>query len=314
MNDAPDVSTLIVNWNARDFLRRCLESLQAQAVTQEIFVVDNASRDGSVEMVRTEFPDVRLLASEKNLGFAAGNNLAAQHARGRYLFLLNPDTIVPPETLPALVAFADAHPKIGALGPQLQNADGSVQRSCWRGFPGLRMALADALYLWKIPWLPFAQASEYRSEELRAARRVDHLLGACMLIRHAAWEQVGALDENYFLFLEETDWCWRAQRKEWQLFYFPDAHIVHFGQQSMRQAPRKNIPQFYASYLRFYRATHNQNSIGAWTLKGIIALACLIRMGMWRERAARARDAAARELARAMTLGYRQTLSELGTL
>ena len=314
MNDAVDVSVLIVNWNAREFLRPCLASLQMQSALHNVILVDNASTDGSVESVRANFPNVHLIASEKNLGFAAGNNRAAQHSRGRYLLLLNPDTTVPPGALAKLVAYADAHPEIGALGPQLQNPDGTPQRSCWRGFPGLSMALTDALYLWKLPWLPFAQRSEYRAEELQAPRRVDHLLGACMLIRRAAWEQVGALDENYFLFLEETDWCLRAQRAGWQIVYFPDTHIVHFGQQSMRQAPSKNIPQFYASYLRFYRAQHGAKTLRAFLLKGIIAVACLIRIGMWRERARRARDAAAREVARAMTVGYRQTLSQLGTL
>ncbi len=314
MSDAVDVSVLIVNWNARDCLRACLASLQTQNASCEIIVFDNASTDGSVQALRAEFPNVRFIASEKNLGFAAGNNRAAQNAHGRYLLLLNPDTTVPPHTLEKMVEYADAHPEIGALGPQLRNADGSVQRSCWRGFPGLGMALTDALYLWKVPWLPLSQQSEYRAEELRAPRVVDHLLGACMLIRHAAWVQVGALDENYFLFLEETDWCFRAQRAGWQIYFFPDAHVIHFGQQSMRQAPSKNIPQFYSSYLRFYRAQHGEKAVGAFVLKGVIALACLIRIGMWRERARRARDAAARELARAMTLGYRQTLNQLGTL
>lgn len=310
MNGLPTVSTIIVNWNAREFLRACLASLTAQNVSQEIFVVDNASNDASADMVRANFPDVQLIASEKNLGFAAANNLAAARARGQYLFFLNPDTTVPPDTLQTLTAYADAQPSCGALGPELQNADGSHQRSCWRGFPGLGMALADALYLWKMPWLPFAERSEYRANELLEPRIVDHLLGACMLVRRAAWVQVGALDEKYFLFLEETDWCYRAQRAGWQCVYMPYAHVIHYGQQSMRQAPRKNIPQFYSSYLRFYRA-HAKNAPGVYALKSIIALACLIRLGMWRERARGARDAAARELANAMTSGYRQTLSEL---
>lgn len=309
----PAVSVIIVNWNARDLMRACLASLSSQTLTPQVIVVDNASSDGSVEMLRREFPYVQLLASEKNLGFAAGNNAGARAAHGRYLLLLNPDTTAPPDTLQKLVEYADAHPELGALGPALKNADGSHQRSCWRGFPGLGMALADALYLWKAPWLPFAQQSEYRPEDLRAPRTVDHLLGACMLVRRTTWEHVGALDENYFLFLEETDWCFRAQQRGWKIGYFPDAHIIHYGQQSMRQAPRKNIPHFYSSYLRFYRNSRGKNSFGVLALKGIIAVACVIRMGMWRERAVRARDTAARELAGAMTLGYQQTLSELPT-
>lgn len=339
MNGPVAVSVIIVNWNARDYLRHCLASLQAETLASrtethsgnaaldltetatgegeadaggiEIFVVDNSSTDGSVEMVRTEFPKVHLLASAVNLGFAGGNNFAAKLAQGRYLFLLNPDTTVPPGTLHTLVAYADAHPEIGALGPQLRNPDGTHQRSCWRGRPGLGMALMDALYLWKLPWIPFVQQSEYRAEELQTARSVGHLLGAALMLRRAAWDQVGALDENYFLFLEETDWCLRAERAGWKIVYLPDAHIIHYGQQSMRQAPRKNIPQFYFSYLRFYRSSHGKDPVGVFLLKSIIALACVIRIGMWRERAVRARDAASRELARAMTLGYRETLRDL---
>lgn len=314
MNESVAVSVIIVNWNAREFLRACLASLEMQDVSHEIIVVDNASSDASAEMVRADFARVELIASEENVGFAAGNNLAARRARGGYLLLLNPDTRVPVDTLKTLVAFADAHPDCAALGPELRNQDGSHQRSCWRGFPGLGMALADALFLWKAPWLPLAHQSEYRADELREPRSVDHVLGACMLIRRAAWEQVGALDENYFLFLEETDWCWRAQRAGWKIMYTPQTHVLHFGQQSMRQAPRNNIPQFYSSYLRFYRAAHGRNTAGVLTLKGIIALACLIRIGMWRERARRAGSRAAQELASGMTLGYRQTLSELALI
>lgn len=312
MHDAA-VSVIIVNWNARDLLRTCLASLQQQTALCEIIVLDNASTDNTLGMVRAEFPHVTCIASNKNLGFAAGNNLAAKLARGRYMLLLNPDTVVPPSALDKMVAYADAHPEIGALGPELQNPDGSHQRSCWRGFPGLGMAFADALYLWKVPGLGFAVASEYRPEELLESRSVDHLLGACMLIRRAAWAQVGALDESYFLFLEETDWCLRAQHAGWRVVYFPGAHVIHFGQASMRQAPLKNIPQFYNSYVRFYRANNGQNPLGVNVLKGIIGLGCLIRIGMWQRRENRAADAGARELARAMTAGYRQTLRELGT-
>lgn len=308
------LSVVIVNWNTRAYLEACLTSLDEQAIPHQVIVLDNASNDGSAELVRRAFPNVHLIASDKNLGFAAGNNRAARASHGDYLLLLNPDTVVPSGTLQTLVEYADAHPEIGALGPALENPDGSHQRSCWRGYPGLGMALADALYLWKIPWLPFGTSSEYRPEELKQPLVVDHLLGACMLIRRACWQQVGEIDASYFLFLEETDWCYRAQRAGWQLVYYPYAHIVHYGQASVRQAPRKNIPLFYSSYLRFYRARHGQNSPGSFLLKGIIALACVIRMGMWRTRAAQARDTAARELAGAMTLGYRQTLTELGTL
>lgn len=313
MNQDIAVSVLIVNWNAREHLVRCLTSLAGQRVSHEVIFFDNASTDDSVALVRKEFPDVRLVASDVNYGFAGGNNRAAAQANGRYLLLLNPDTQAEPDAIPKLVAYADANPGFAAWGPELVNPDGSHQRSCWRGYPGLGMAFADALYLWKFSWLAIGNSSEYTPAELREPRAVDHLLGACMLVRRDAWAQLGGLDESYFLFLEETDWCLRAQKLGWKIGYFPGARVTHFGQASMRQVPAKSVPQFYKSYFHFYRAHHGAHSPGTYLLKAIIALACLIRIGMWRERAARARDHAAREIARGMTIGYRRTLSELGT-
>lgn len=308
----PSLSVIIVNWNTRAFLQQCLSTLPREELPIEVLVVDNASGDGSADMVRAQFPWVQLIASDKNLGFSSGNNVAARRARGTYLLLLNPDTIVPPGTLSTLVYFAETHPQCGAAGPELQNADGSRQRSCWRGAPGLKMALADALYLWRISLLGAWFGSEYRADELQNARTVDHLLGACILIRRETWHAVGELDEGYFLFLEETDWCVRARRAGWAIFFVPEARVTHFGQESMRLAPSKNLPQFYRSYLKFYRA-HHASPLGIGLLKGIIALGCEIRIGMWWLRAKRAQTAANQTLAHNMQAGYQQTIHELNS-
>lgn len=312
---APVLSILIVNWNARDLLRRCLDSLAGTRVPSEIILVDNASTDGTLAMLAVEFPRettpaLNVIASPRNLGFAAANNLAASHARGEWLLLLNPDTEVPAGTLETMIEFVSTKPEIGAAGPELRNPDGSHQRSCWRGYPGLWMAISDAFYLWKLPWLP---GSEYAPSELRAARPVDHLLGACLFIRRAAWNQVGALDEDYFLFLEETDWCWRAERAGWQIYYVPEVHITHYGQHSMRQAPLRNIPHFYASYLRFYRSHHPRARVRLRLLKMVTATACLVRIALWQLRRSLARESVGRARAGAMAAGYRQALAEVAT-
>jgi GT2 family glycosyltransferase len=306
------LSILIVNWNTRAFLEQCLASLPYDEVTLEVIVVDNASTDGSADMLRTRFPRVTCVAGERNLGFAAGNNLAAASASGKYLLLLNPDTVVPPGALSTLIEFANAHPRGGAFGPLLRNADGSPQRSCWRGDPGLGMALADALYLWRVPWLAARVGSDYRDEELRTARTVDHLLGACLMVRRETWQQVGGLDEEYFLFLEETDWCARARRSGWDIFFVPAAQVTHFGQASMRLAPSRNLPQYYRSYARFYRARHHSLP-GELVLKGIFVVGCLVRVGMWSWRQLRAQDDTARKLAVNMRSGYFRTLRELNS-
>ncbi|MCC7359786.1 MAG: glycosyltransferase family 2 protein [Anaerolineales bacterium] len=311
MND-PDIAILIVSYNAAGVLPACLDSLPAGAagLSSETIVVDNASTDDSVTVLRERYPQIRLFANPQNVGFAAANNQAAAAARARYLLLLNPDTVVRPGALRALVTCAEAHPQAGTLGPRLLNADGTPQRSCWRGFPGLGMALADALYLWKLPGLPLARGAEYRPSELTDTREVDHLLGAALLVSRALWEQLGGLDSSYFLFLEETDWCYRAQRAGRPSYFTPEAVIVHLGEHSMRQNPRRNLPQFYRSYCQFYRKHHTPGLIRRALLKAIIAAAAIVRLALWGWRRLR-RPGAARAQARAMQAGYAQVLVQL---
>lgn len=310
----PDLSILIVNWNARDLLGRCLESLPAGAtdgIVIEVWVVDNASTDGSAEFVKSNFPEIYFIANRENLGFAAASNQVVAKAKGRYLLLLNPDTEVLPGALHSMVAYADAHAEIGVLGPRLLNHDRSHQRSCWRGYPGLAMALIDALYLWKVPWLPIAQISEYRPDELVEPRDVDHLLGACLLIRRQAWQGVGPLDEGYFLFLEETDWCWRAKRAGWRVVYYPHVAIIHHGQHSTRQQPASSLPHLYRSYCRFYRKHHPERRFGLFPLKTVIALASMLRIGLWTIRTIRSKGKETRQRGCRMAAGYWQVLREL---
>jgi N-acetylglucosaminyl-diphospho-decaprenol L-rhamnosyltransferase len=307
-----DLSVIIVNWNARALLAECLTSLAGGggSLTFETLVIDNASTDGSQDMVRADFPWVRHHVNAINLGFAAANNQAISRAAGRYLLLLNPDTQVPPGTLEALVRYADAHSDIGCLGPRLLTTAGLPQRSCWRGFPGLTMALSDALYIWKAPTLPIARQIEFNPAELTAPVDVDHLLGACLLIRREAWKQVGELDEGFFLFLEETDWCYRARAKGWRIVFHPGIDVIHAGAHSVHQVPQCNLPQFYSSYCRFYRKRRPDRPLGVLLLKGIIAMAALLRIGLWTARASQS-DEVARRHARAMRAGYRQVLKAL---
>lgn len=309
----PDLSIIIVNWNGGDLLIRCLETLATGAadIAIETWIVDNASTDGSASFVRSAFPEVHLIVNSENLGFAAANNQAAMKASGRYLLLLNPDTEVLPGALRSLVTYANAHPEIGVLAPRLLNSDRSHQRSCWRGYPGLAMALIDALYLWKLPWLPIVRLSEYRPDELVEPFDVDNLLGACLLIRREAWQDVGPLDEEYFLFLEETDWCWRAKRSGWRIVYYPHAGIIHHGQHSVRQQPTSNLPHLYRSYCHFYRKHHPKYGLGLLVLKAVIAVACILRIGLWMMRTWRSTSNEAGEQGCKMVAGYQQVLREL---
>ena len=310
------LSVIIVSWNGCELLSRCLSSLESQfrEMNMEILVIDNASADNSVQMIADRFPNVKLIANDENRGFAAANNQAAALCRGRFLLLLNPDTEMLPGVLRQLVTYADCHSDIGVLGPRLLNQDGSIQRSCWRGYPGITAAWVDALYLWKMPWLPLARNSEYAPDELQDTLDVDHLLGACLLINRSAWDDVGPLDERYFLFLEETEWCRRAKYRGWRVVHYPHAAIVHHGQHSMRQQPSRNLPYLYRSYCLFYRDSPKSNEIGLTALKLVIALAILIRFAVWTLRRAFARGESQRDQAGSMIRGYRQVLFELPSL
>jgi GT2 family glycosyltransferase len=207
-----------------------------------------------------------------------------------------------------MVTYMDTHPYVGAVGCKLLNADGSVQRSCWKGFPSLAFALVDALYLWKlVPRWRLVQASEISVEDLQEPIEVDHLLGACMMVRQEVVEQVGELDPGYFLFLEETDWCYRIQQAGYRIHYVPTAQIIHYGEQSVRKNPERSLPELYRSYCRFCRKLHHFGWGKMQLLKAIIAVAASLRVGLWAWRFWRGD----RSLSRRMINGYLRVLAKI---
>ncbi len=253
----PDLSVIIVNWNVRDLLRRCLHSILANLPTcsLEVIVVDNASTDGSMEMVRTEFPQVRLIANPGNRGFTAANNQGLAVARGRYVLLLNPDTEVVGDALETMVAFADAHPDVGVVGPQLLNPDGTVQSSR-RRFPTLATALFEST--WLQPCAPRRLLVHYyvldRPDD--EVQDVDWVTGAALMARREAVEQVGPLDEGFFMYSEELDWCRRFRAAGWRVVYLPTARVIHYeGKSSEQVLPARHI-HFQTSKIRYFRKYH----------------------------------------------------------
>jgi len=258
-----DLSVIIVNWNVRLLLERCLQSVTASAqhgeLTCEVVVVDNASTDGSPEMVQRLFPAVQLISSGANLGFTRANNLGATRASGRYLLFLNPDTEVVSDALAAMVAYMDQHPDVGLLGPKLLFPDGRVQPSR-RRFPTLATAFLESTVVQQ--WLPQNRALDRyyvhdRSDDIE--QDVDWVVGACMLIRRQAWEQVGPLDERFFMYSEELDWCRRLKSAGWRVVYLPSASVVHHeGQSSAQVVPARHI-YFQSSKVLYFRKHH-----GAW--------------------------------------------------
>lgn len=265
-SEAIDLSIIIVSWNVRDLLRRCLASvssfkfqvsasasnLKPETFKLETIVVDNASNDGTVAMLRAEFPDVRVIANSENAGFTRGNNQALAIARGRYLFLLNPDTELRPGALQTLFDFAEANPRVGIIGPRLFYGDGSSQSSR-RRFPALATAFFESTILQQ--WFPRNRVlTRYYMLDTcdDATQPVDWINGAAMFVRRATYEQIGGLDEAFFMYSEELDWCYRAKKAGWEVVYLPTAQVTHFEGKSSEQAVAQRDIYFHSSKIRFF--------------------------------------------------------------
>ncbi len=264
-----DLSIIIVSWNTRDALRDCLASLPRAVgnLASEVLVVDNASRDGTPEMVRGEFPACHLLESGGNLGFARANNLALAVAQGRLLLLLNPDTVCPPGSLAGLAACLDGlPPDVAAAGPTLVDGRGSPVAS-YGDFPALRVHWLGLLDPRRC-WLPRRLRTGFGRvpEPGRPGGPVDYLKGACLLLRRGALEAVGPLDERYFLYFEETDWCWRARRAGLRVFHCADVQVIHLEGGAAEQASAFCLAQFQRSYRLFVAEHYGRRRVLAFRL------------------------------------------------
>ena len=271
------LSIIIVNWNTRGLLAQCLTSLYADApfasfALFETFVVDNASTDGSAPMVRERFPQVHLIENSENVGFARANNQAIRQSRGCYVLLLNSDTEARPGALETLVGFMDAHPQAGAAGARLLNADGTLQPSChpmltpWREFWRL-------LFLERIRRRATYDMAHW---DPGTPREVEVIKGACLMLRREGLDQVGLLDERYFMYTEEMDLCYRLRRAGWRLYWVPEARVVHYEEGSTRKVAEPMYIQLYRSKVQFYRKGGGDGQ--ARLFKALVALAYLPRL------------------------------------
>ena len=281
-----DLTIIIVNWNTRDLLAQCLESVRDAPsasvagglahgpFTSEVFVVDNASTDGSARMVRDAFPWVRLLENTANLGFACANNQAIRQSHGRYILLLNSDTKVRPGALPTMLQFMETHRQAGGCGPLLLNDDGSLQPSC-------HPMLTPGREFWRLLFLerlwPRATYPQTKWER-KAPRQVEVIKGACLMLRRAALEQVGVLDEAYFMYTEEMDLCYRLLQADWRLWWVPQATVVHYGEASSRQVAEEMYVQLYRSKVQFYRKFGGRARVARF--KHLMRLAYVPRWGL----------------------------------
>jgi len=251
-----DLSVIIVSHNTRELLALCLDSLlanlAASAFGYEVIVVDNASRDRTVEMVLKRFPQVQLLANEENLGFAAANNQGVKESKGDYLLLLNPDTLVQGEALQLMLEFLGSHPRVGLVGPKLLYPDGRLQHSAF-SFPTLPMIFLDFFPL-NHRLINSRLNGRYPKALYEAGEPfpVDHPLGAAMMVRREAVDQVGPLDEGFFIYCEEVDWCMRMKKMGWEIFCLPQAEIVHYVGKSTGQFREAMYVELHRSRYRLY--------------------------------------------------------------
>lgn len=249
-----DVSVVIVNYNVREYLANALESLRPalKGIRSEVIVVDNASTDGSVVMLRRSFPRVQLIASPENLGFARANNLAFRRARGRYLLLLNPDTVVQEDTVRVMRAYLDAHPDVGMAGCKILNPDGTFQLAARRSFPTPWVAATRLLGLSRL----FPQSRLFGRYNLtylnpEATYNVDAVSGSFMFVRRAVVDRVGGLDERFFMYGEDLDWCYRIGQAGWKVRYVHTTAIIHYKGESTRRSSIDELGTFYRAMQLF---------------------------------------------------------------
>ncbi|MDT8301034.1 MAG: glycosyltransferase family 2 protein [Sedimentisphaerales bacterium] len=280
-----DVSIIVVSWNTRDILRNCLKSIYEQGgeVAFEVIVLDNASTDGSAEMVKQSFSQVILIENSENRGFAAANNQGIAKARGRYVLLLNSDTIILDKAVEKTISFADTHPEAAVVGCRVLNQDRTLQPTCFM-FPSILNMLLSSTYLYKLfPKNKFFGRERMTWWNRNDIREVDVVTGCFMLVRREAIEQVGLMDERFFMYAEETDWCYHFKKAGWKIIFTPAGEIIHLGGQSSRQKQCKMILQLRGSILLFMK---KNKCFLTYTLACLlVALFFFLRVPYWLVRA-----------------------------
>ncbi len=288
-----DLGIVIVSWNTRDLLRDCLQSVQAsEGVTYRVIVVDNASADGSADMVRQEFPDVTVIANTDNLGFPAANNqgfraLGFEQGCGddvpRYALALNPDTVLPPDALRDMVAYMDADERIGAAGPKLVMLDGQLDMACRRSFPTPEISFYRMVGLSSL--FPHSRRfGRYNMTFLDPdiETEVDSVVGAFMMVRRAAIQRVGLFDDVFFMYGEDLDWAYRIKQAGWIVMYNPRVTVLHIKRAASRQSKRAQR-EFYRAMLIFYRKHYRATT--TWWLHSLIMMGLAVKGGrpIWRD-------------------------------
>ena len=312
MAKQPDLTIIVVTWNRPELIRTCLQHIR-RAIAEsgldcEVWVVDNGSTAGDADVVATEFPEVKLLRNEANLGFARANNLALKRSAGRYCLLVNNDVRLSRSVIVRCVEYLESHPDVGIVGPRLILPGGHPQQS-WGRFLTPSRAILEALH---VGWLRARLSARQKSaSQIAAPLEVDWVTGACFLIRREVVEQVGLLDPQYFFYSEEMDWCLRARRAGWKVYYLPDVEARH----DHAATARENV-RWYARMLRESRTLFLRKHYGRWaaflyrvaTLVGSIPLIVRWQLSLRTEAGIR-REEAREVLAWALSPGPPETKS-----
>lgn len=276
-----DVSIIIVAWNVRKLLEDCLASVynQTKDVNFETIYVDNASEDGSVDMVAKEFPQVKIIKNERNEGFIRANNQGIEISQGRYVLLLNSDTIILNNAIAKTASFADEHPKAAVVGCKVLNLDMTPQRTCFMCPSVLNMFLATT-YLYKMfPKSRFFGREYMMSWRCNDVREVETVAGCFSLVRKEAIRQVGLMDERYYVYGDDPDWCFRFKEDGWKIMFTPDAQIIHYGGQTTKKLPRKFLFQLFGSKLIFMKL--HRGRLAFQFARILTALFFLLRVPYW---------------------------------
>jgi GT2 family glycosyltransferase len=256
------LSIIIVSWNAKDYLRKCVESVikESSKYKSEIIVVDNASTDGSAGLIKDTFKQVKVITNDANYGFAKANNIGIRHSVGKYVLFINSDVEVVKGCIDRMVPFMEQHPEIGMLGPQIIDSRGNMQRPCM-GFPTLWNTLCRASSLDTLfpkSKLFGGYLMTYWSHD--TIREVDVINGCFWMVRREALDQVGLLDERFFIYAEDKDWCRRFWDSGWKVTYFPQAQSIHYGGASSSKAPIKFYIEMHRANLQYWRKHHGRTA------------------------------------------------------
>ncbi|SPD75003.1 putative Glycosyl transferase family 2 [uncultured Desulfobacterium sp.] len=255
------LSVCIVNWNTNFRLQKCLEMVYSNIGIEdfEVFIVDNNSSDDSLTRIPKNLRNLRIICNSDNRGFSKANNQMLRLAKGKYALLLNPDAYILPDAIPSLITFMERHPNVGACGPKLLNLDLSFQRSFFE-FPTLYNEVKSHLVYNFPPFsrylrgLDTSQTIISMQKTISEPVGVDAIPGACFLVRRKTYEEVGLMEEDYFLYSEENDWCWRMMKDEWQVFYFPESQVIHEGGESSKNSTKSVLTHsFYSSRYKFFK-------------------------------------------------------------